>query len=116
MVASVAPVRFRRRSTSHRVRGRVARKRAAISKAPSLPGGSRGPVRARRDGRMRALLGLADALHADLDRGDPGPDLVLDLGRDLRVGLEEVARVLAPLPQAGLALVEPGARLWEHPR
>src|SRR5262245_26364736 len=66
------------------------------------------------EARPERLLGFADPLHADVDGGHLGPDLVLDLLRDLAVGLQEVARVLAALAKASVAVVEPGAGLRQH--
>src|SRR5438552_13568173 len=112
MVGSLARARRNRRSTSPRLRGRVARNRAAISRVASAPGGSVSlPVRRRRIDAE--LLRLADALDSDLDGRHLAANLVLDLGGDLLVGLQEVARVLSSLSEPRLTIVEPRSGLGQ---
>ncbi len=57
------------------------------------------------------LFGLFDPFDGQGDLGHLAPDLLLDLGRDVRVALEELLGGLAALAQAGLAEGEPGAGL-----
>src|SRR5438309_7172164 len=122
ITSSDAPARRSRRSSSQRVRGRVPRKRAAISIAASASGAGRlsaASWRRRRpaiDARLTGLLGFRDPLDANLDRGDLAADLGVDLVGQLGVILQEVTGVLTALPQAGLAVVEPGPGLGQDPR
>src|SRR5438094_235270 len=64
----------------------------------------------------RPLLRLGDPLDADLDRGHLAADLRLDAVRELGVRFQEVARVLATLAEARLAVVEPRAGLRQDAR
>jgi len=60
-------------------------------------------------GWVGQLFRLGDALHGNVDLGDLGADLRLELLRDVLVGAEELLGLLTPLAQARLAVVEPGA-------
>src|SRR6266540_5915386 len=94
------------------MRGTAARNQATQgARVPRLPP-ARQVLRCR-PGSRTPLLRLGDPFYADLDGGDLAADLILDLGSQLRVRLQEVARVLTSLAQARLTVVEPGASLRE---
>ena len=113
ITSALAAARARRRSTSHRVRGRVPGSGRDLHAPRVGPGrsASRSVGAGVRPSLRRGSLRLADALDADVDARHLAADLVLDLLGDLGVRLQEVAGVLAALAQPRVAVVEPGARL-----